>query len=150
RQRLRALWVTNVSQVPSAIGSFATYFDATFPGLGPDRRTPVHYAIAEQLMARHRRAFGVGPEAEFDIRTFVIRNAYTGGSDNLKKSFTDAMRHRRSSYGRLCFDALDYDRGDDFLQVGRYSAIVALRCLARRLRHWLSGLRHRPEAGNLG
>jgi hypothetical protein len=150
RQWLRPLWVTNVSQVPSAIGSFATYFDAAYPGLGPDRRTPAHYAIVEQLMTRYRSAFGVGADAEFDIATFVIRNAYTGGSDNLKKSFAEATRHRRSSYGRLCFTALDYERGDDFLQVGRYSAFVALRCLGRRLRHWLSGLRHRPEPGHLG
>lgn len=135
RRWCRPLWVTNVSQVPSAIGSFASYFSAAYPGLGPDCRTPEHFAIAEQVMHRHRRAFGVGEDAEFDVARFVIRNAYTGGSDNLKKSYADAARHRRSSIGRLCLAELDYERGDDFLQVGRYTAFVVLRCLARRIRH---------------
>lgn len=134
RRGLRPLWVTNVSQVPSAIGSFASYFVDAFPALGSDCRTPTHRAIAQQVMARHRGAFGVGPDAEFDPLSFVIRNAYTGGSDNLKKSFTEVTQHRRSSYGHLCLATLDYDRGDDFLQVGRYTAFVVWRCLARRIR----------------
>ncbi len=135
RNGLRPVWVTNVSQVPSAIGSVATYFDDVHPRLGPSHPSPAHHAIAAQLMAHHRGAFGVGADAEFDPDQFVIRNAYTGGSDSLKKSHDAATRHRRTSYSALCLARLDYDRGDDLLQVGRYSARVLLRCLARRIRH---------------
>jgi hypothetical protein len=135
RGGLRPLWVTNVSQVPSAIGSFATYFDDAYPALDSDCRTPEHFAIAEQVMGRHRQAFGVGADAAFDLLRFVIQDAYTGGSDNLKKPYTEAARHRRSSYGRLCLSTLDYDRGDDFFQVGRYTAFVVWRCFVRRVRH---------------
>jgi len=147
RGGLKPLWVTNVSQVPSAIGSFATYFDDAYPALGADCRTPVHFAIAEQVMVRHRQAFGVGEEAELDLQRFVILDAYTGGSDNLKKPFTEAARHRRSSYGRLCLGTLDYERGDDFLQVGRYTAFVVFRCFLRRVRHhpWVAAV-FRPKA----
>lgn len=136
KRGLRPMWVTNVSQVPSTIGSVASYFSAVYPGPGPDRRTGAHYAIARQIMRDHRDAFGVGADAEFDESRFVIRKAYTGGSDNLKKSYEEAAHHRRQSIEQLCRSQLDYARGDDFLQVGRYSALVVLRCLLRRLRLW--------------
>ena len=135
RGLMRPMWITNVSQVPSAIGSFAIYFDDVYPALGPDRRTAEHYALAAQVMAHHRAAFGVAEEARFDLERFVIEDAYTGGSENLKKPFEETTKHCRTGYGQLCLDALDYDRGDDFLQIGRYTAQAILRCLARRIRH---------------
>ena len=134
RGGLRPIWVTNVSQVPSAIGSFALYFDDVYPALGPDARTPAHYALATEIMTHHRAAFGVSQTAHFDSDRFVIEDAYTGGSDNLKKSYAETTKHRRTGYGQLCLDALDYVRGDDFLQVGRYTLHTLVRCLALRLR----------------
>lgn len=138
RRGCRGLWMSNVSQVPSAIGSFASYFSRVYPAAGGARPTRAHQQIAAQLMEHHRAAFGVGADAEFDAAHFVIRNAYTGGSDNLKKSFAQATHHRDAAIERLCLEQLDYQRGDDFLQVGRYTAFVVLRCLARRLRLWYS------------
>jgi hypothetical protein len=135
RGGLRPIWVTNVTQVPAAIGRFAGYFDDVYPALGGDARTPEHYALATEIMTHHRAAFGVGVEAHFDSDRFVIEDAYTGGSDNLKRSYAETAKHRRPAYGQLCRTELDYARGDDFLQIGRYTAHVILRGLVRRLRH---------------
>jgi hypothetical protein len=134
RRGCRGLWVSNVSQVPSVIGSVASYFSHVYPNGNGARPGTAHRQIALQLMTHHRGAFGVGADARFDAERFVIENAYTGGSDNLKKSFHEATQHRRASIERLCLEQLDYQRGDDFLQVGRYTGFVVLRCLARRLR----------------
>ena len=71
--------------------------------------------------------FGVGPEADSTRRHFVIRNAYTGGSDNLKKSFESAQKHRATVYNEFCGKVLDYDRGDDVIQIG----IMDLRVCSR-------------------
>jgi hypothetical protein len=132
RSRGRALWVSNVSQVPSAVGQVAEYFAEVFPGLDPARGpTPAQTAIATQLFGRHRTAFGVGHDATFDPERFVIRNAYTGGSDNLKKTFAEAAKHREQGYNDLCARTLDYTRGDDFLQVGRYTLEILLRSIAQ-------------------
>ena len=59
-------------------------------------------------MRRHRRVFGVGEDAGFDEARFVITNAYTGGSDNLKKSFDVAPKHRDEAYNDFCREQLDY------------------------------------------
>ena len=84
-----------------------------FAGLGP--------------LARHRAVFGVGEEAGFDEARSVITNAYTGGSDALKKTFEIAPKHRNAVYNEFCERELDYGRGDDVLQLGRVDLAGARR-----------------------
>lgn len=121
-RRLRPVWISNVSQVPSVLGLVGESFSNVFPSVrGRARRSYAHLAIAKQVMQRYRSVFGVGPEAEFDSDAFIIRNAYTGGSDNLKKTFDEAPKHRDEAYNEMCRAALDYARGDDFLQIGQYT-----------------------------
>ena len=77
----------------------------------------------------HRHVFGVGPEAGFDETNSIITDAYTGGSDDLKKSFEQATHHREERYNAFCRDKLDYARGDDVLQLGRMDLAAARRYL---------------------
>jgi hypothetical protein len=126
RGRLRPLWVSNVTQVPSVFGMVAESFDRVYPTSDPtERQSYDHLHLARQIMARYRHVFGVGPEAEYDEERGVILNAYTGGSDNLKKRFEDAPKHRHEVHNEICRRTLDYDRGDDFLQLGRFTLRAA-------------------------
>ena len=132
QRQLRPFWVSSVTQVPAVFGMMCESFDEVFPSGSPaDRRGHSHLVIARQMMERHRHVFGVGEEADFDPARFVITNAYTGGSDNLKKSFDEAAKHRDDSYNNVCRDTLDYERGDDFLQVGQFNLSTARRYLMR-------------------
>jgi hypothetical protein len=118
--RLQPLWVSNVTQVPAIIGMVSEGFSEVFPNpKNNNRRTYDHLLLARQIMSQHRAIFGVGPEAEFDPDNFIIKNAYTGGSDNLKKTFAQAPQHRNPIYNEFCQANLDYDRGDDILQLGQ-------------------------------
>ncbi len=120
RRGLRPLWISNVTQVPSIIGKVAEAFPSAYPNpFVPARRSFEHLSVARQIMARQRHVFGVGPEAGFDEARFVITNAYTGGSDHLKKTWEQAPRHRDERANELCRTELDYGRGDDFLQIAR-------------------------------
>jgi hypothetical protein len=122
RRRLRPLWISNVTQVPAVFGmvseSFANVFPSPMPG---SRRSFDHLRLARTIMARHRHVFGVGAEAGFDEERFVITDSYTGGSDHLKKSFAEATPHRKAVFNEVCGRELDYERGDDFLQLGQVS-----------------------------
>ena len=80
-------------------------------------------------MRRHRAVFGVGEDAGFNEARFVITDAYTGGSDALKKSFDVAPKHRDEQYNAFCSRELDYVRGDDLLQIGRIDLTAARRYL---------------------
>lgn len=131
RGGLRPLWISSVTQVPAVVGMVAETFDQVYPGQAGTMASFAHRHLAHQIMSGERDAFGVGADAGFDAEAQVITNAYTGGSDNLKKSFAVAAKHRDARYNDFCAAALDYERGDDVLQIGRLDIGTARRFLAR-------------------
>lgn len=120
RNQFRPIWISNVTQVPAVVGMVADSFANVFPGPHAGaRRSLTDMLLARQIMAHHRHVFGVGPEAGFDEERFIITNAYTGGSNDLKKTFDEAAKHRVEAYNEFCKEELDYERGDDVLQIGQ-------------------------------
>lgn len=142
---LRPYWISNVSQVPAAIGMVCQAAANVFPS--PDQaahRSFDHVVLAREIMRRHRDAFGVGEEAVFDLERFVILNSYTGGSDHLKKTFEESAHHRDERFNEMCRRGLDYARGDDFLQLGQVNLFTLWRYLAHSLPReaWAVALSH--------
>jgi hypothetical protein len=132
RHQLRPLWLSNVTQVPAIIGMVSESFSDVFPTPQPGaHRSFEHLVLAREIMRRHRAVFGVGEEAGFDEGRFIITDAYTGGSDNLKKTFDDAPKHRDAVYNEFCRRELDYARGDDVLQLGRLDLAAARRFIVK-------------------
>ena len=130
RDGLRPKWISNVTQVPAVVGMVSETFSDVFPSPHPAaRQSFAHLQLARGIMARHRAVFGVGDEAGLDEARFVITNAYTGGSDALKKTFETAPKHRDEQYNAFCARELDYARGDDVLQLGRIDLAGARRYL---------------------
>lgn len=125
RGGMRPIWISNVTQVPAVVGMVTESFAHVYPTPDDVPQTFEHLVIARQIMRHHRHVFGVGPEAGFDEVHAVITNAYTGGSDDLKKSFDAATKHRQAKYNDLCARLLDYARGDDILQVGQVNMTAA-------------------------
>jgi hypothetical protein len=132
RNQLRPLWISSVTQVPAVVGLVSEGFDNVYPAPGRNMvRRFDHLSLARQIMRDHRTVFGVGGEAGFDEQRFVITNAYTGGSEHLKKGFAEAPKHRDPVHNRFCEAELDYDRGDDILQIGEMNLQAARRYLTK-------------------
>ena len=130
RGGLRPKWISNVTQVPAVWGMVGETFSDVFPSpQSASRASFAHLQLARGIMRAHRAVFGVGAEAGFDEARFVISDAYTGGSDALKKSFETAPKHRDEQYNAFCARELDYSRGDDLLQIGRIDLAAARRYL---------------------
>jgi hypothetical protein len=128
----RSIWISSVSQVPAALALVAKGFDNVFPSLKPGQhRSFDHLSIAKEIMNNYRHVFGVGADAEFDESAFIIRNAYNGGSQNLKKSFESSARSSDEYINAWCRTNLDYSRGDDVLQIGNMNYSVATNYLLR-------------------
>jgi hypothetical protein len=130
RNQGRPIWISNVTQVPAIVGMVTETFSEVYPD--PASNAPRkfrHLVLARQIMRAHRYVFGVGPEAGFDEDCFVITNAYTGGSDSLKKSFEVAQKHRKPVFNDFCEAQLDYARGDDVIQIGKLDMAAARRYL---------------------
>jgi hypothetical protein len=136
RDGLRPKWISNVTQVPAVVGMVSDTFSDVFPSPLPGARESfAHRQLARGIMAHHRAVFGVGEEAGFDEARFIITNAYTGGSDALKKTFESAPKHRNGQYNDFCARELDYARGDDVLQLGRIDLAGARRYLMSEVPH---------------
>jgi hypothetical protein len=131
RGGLRQRWISNVTQVPAVFGMVSETFSDVFPPAV--RCSFAHLQLARNIMRHHRAVFGVGADARFDEQRFVITDAYTGGSDALKKSFDVAPKHRDEQYNAFCARELNYDRGDDVLQIGRIDLTGARRYLLREV-----------------
>lgn len=141
RGRMRPLWVSSVTQVPAVVGMVAETFSEVYPGQDGTAQSFAHRHFAHQIMQSHRHVFGVGKEAGFELDRQVITNAYTGGSDNLKKSLAVAAKHRDERYNDYCARSLDYDRGDDVLQIGVIDIGAGQRFLKRSVpRHLIPQL----------
>lgn len=134
RQQFRPLIVSNVSQVPAIIGMVSETFNNVFPQ--PDIASERNFSkilMARKIMQEHRHVFGVGQDAMFNENKFIIQNAYTGGSEDLKKAYQKATKHRDEKYNIYCEELLDYERGDDFLQLGQMDIYSTKRYLTRNV-----------------
>ncbi len=141
RRQFRPIWISNVTQVPAVVGMVSLLFSDVWPKPDAGRRTLNHLLIARRIMENHRHVFGVGDDAGFDEDRFVITNAYTGGSDGLMKSFEDAQKHRDPAFNTFCEAELDYDRGDDVIQLGQMDLAAMRGYLAREVpRSQLAGV----------
>ena len=142
RGGFRPLHVSSVTQVPAVIGMVAETFGGVYPDPRREGRPSLTQRIlARRLVATHAPAFGVGPQARFDEGRFVIENAYTGGSQGLKKRFEDAAPHRDERFNAYARATLDYERGDDVVQLGRIDLATARDYLSRQVpRRRVAGL----------
>lgn len=133
RRQFRPVWISNVTQVPAIVGMVSGMFSDVFPSPVAERRTLTHLMLARRILAYHAHVFGVGKEAGFDEDRFVITNAYTGGSDDLKKTWEQAPKHRNPAFNDYCAAQLDYNRGDDVIQLGRMDMAAMRRYLLREV-----------------
>ena len=134
RNKLRPIWVSSVTQVPAVVGMVSDTFSEVYPKPKSNNRcTLPHLLVARQIMADHRHIFGVGNNASFNEEQFIISNAYTGGSDNLKKTFKQTPKHRDETYNNFCEQTLNYKRGDDVLQLGKIDLAATRRFLTNNV-----------------
>ena len=123
----RDIWISNVTQVPAVVGLVSQNYLDVYPNIDNNAQSFYHKRLGELIIKDHNHSFGVGKDASYESEKQIIRNAYTGGSDNLKKTFAEAPKHRNEKINELCESSLDYNRGDDFLQLGRLSTFGFIR-----------------------
>jgi len=124
----RQYWVAQASMIPYLIGFVADTFVDVFPHYR-HRRPPARTVrdIARLLVSGHGDEFGAGSESRFNEETFAVSHCYDGAAELLRKSWDDVAKHRDPRCNELCRRALDYDRGDDLLLIGRVNLAMLLR-----------------------
>jgi hypothetical protein len=134
KRGFRPLWISSVTQVPAIVGVVGDYYENVYPNpLSNNEQSVMHKSIGRAIMKDYRKSFGTGEDAVYDEEKQLILNSYTGGSDNLKKSFDETPKYRKEIINDYCKKFLDYNRGDDILQIGILSSSLIHRFFTNKL-----------------
>jgi hypothetical protein len=126
------VWISNVACVLSSLGNVARNFDSVYPSpYQAQSPSPTHLKIAATINAHYREKIYISDEARFDPHAFVFRGSVKGTV--FQKDPNDERYHHRNPaltawYQRL----LDFNEGDEAIQIGHYSWATLLRYVFRR------------------
>ena len=128
----RKLWISNCAAVLSSLGNVAQHFESVYPSPGGDSR-PMHehFLVADAVDRLFRDKIYIREDAVFDPETFVFRGSVR---DTVFQKTEDDVRyhHRRPRLNDFYKDRMNFQDGDEVLQIGFTSALTPLKHLLRR------------------
>jgi len=131
----RSSWITSVSMEPSIIGAVADNFGDVYPHyLGTTQLTQIKLDIAKAFVYDFGHEFGIGPKGVLNEEQFVIKDSCRGPSEVVRTSYAKSAKYRVSRCNTFCKSVLDYERGDELLQIGRLSLSAAIKMNVSKLK----------------
>lgn len=136
-------WVTNCACVLSSIGNVALYFEDIYPSpFGAEVPTMTHINIAKAVDEKYRGPIAINDSAKFNLNTFVFEGSVEGTLFE-KDAEDQRFHHRNKKLTNYYKDLLDFERGDEVLQVGKVSMMTfpkyfAKTALKKTKRKWNS------------
>lgn len=118
------VWLTNCACVLSSIGNIAKYFEEVYPSpTGPKYPSMTHINIANRISKSYREQIAINSTADFNINTFVFEGSV---QDTLfsKNEEDTKFHHRDKKLNNYYKDLLDFERGDEVLQIGKVSLLT--------------------------
>jgi hypothetical protein len=126
------VWVSNVAAVLSSLGNVALHFERIYPSpYAKEGPSPEHLRIADAIDKHYRDKMYISADARFDPRTFVFRGSVKGTVFE-KEAADSRFYHREESLNDFYGALMDFDNGDEVLQVGCASTLAAVRHLYRK------------------
>lgn len=144
---VRKQWISNCAAVLSSLGNVALHFEKVFPS--PDcsiRPSSHHHRIARAIDRDYRDKIHIRRDAAFDEARFVFRGSV---KDTVfqKQAGDRAFHHRNGLLNAYYGSLMDFDNGDEVLQVGYVSTLTAMKYAYRRKRmHRLAAAQPRRAA----
>ncbi|MEW6774824.1 MAG: hypothetical protein AB1405_00885 [Bdellovibrionota bacterium] len=144
RHPLSKIWVSNVACVLSSLGNVALNFDDIYPSpFGPEHPSENHLAIARAISAQYREKIYIKPTALFDTAHFVFRGSVEGTVFE-KGEYDSRYRHRDDELNDFYGCLMEFENGDEVLQVGNCSLLTLVRYFFKGQRR--AGASRRTEA----
>lgn len=129
RRPFERVWFSNVACVLSSLGNVALHFDDVHPSpFFASRPTPKHVAIADAVDRSYRRDIYIDPNAALDRSAFVFRGSNQPGNMFHKSEDDARYHHREAALNDFYANLMNWNHGDEVLQVGHIS-------LRRLLKH---------------
>lgn len=144
-----SIWVTNVACVISSLGNVATHFENVYPSphyhSNPSKD---HLEIANMIDQNYREDIYISKNAEFDPATFLFKESVLGTM--WQKSASDKQyHHRKKELTEFYVNYLNFDRGDEVLQVGHFSLATFPKYLLKKLSNKLKYSSSQTQEANI-
>jgi hypothetical protein len=129
---LGKIWLSNVACVLSSVGNVAMNFDDVYPSPFVHKPSETHLRIARAISARYRTDIYIHEGAPLDEETFVFRGS-VGGTMFQKDADDTRYHHRETKLNDYYQQVMNFDDGDEVVQIGHYSLATFLRYAANGL-----------------
>lgn len=119
---LKAAWISNVACVLSSLGNVALHFENVYPSPFKKMPSKKQKEIAQFISENYRFELYINRGAEFCDKSFVFRESVTGTM--FEKSADDKnFFHRDSELNQFYRTRINFERGDEILQIGKVSLL---------------------------
>lgn len=128
------VWISNCATVLSSLGNVAMHFENVYPSpFVRSEPSSVHIKIARTIDARYRRKMYILEEAVLDLDKFVFRGSVR--NTVFQKARCDVRYyHRKGCLNRFYTGLMNFDHGDEVIQVGYFRLASVLKYLLRHNR----------------
>lgn len=130
---LRPVWISNVACVLSSLGNVGLHFEDVYPSPFLDRPSDKHLYFARLIEQRYRWELLIPTASRFNESAFVFEGSVKGTAFE-KEAGDRRFFHRVSWVNDFYKGLLDFERGDEVLQIGKISFLSYPKYLIRSLR----------------
>ena len=135
---VKPVWISNVACVLSSLGNVGLHFEDVYPSPFLKSPSPQHRYLARLINQRYRWELLIDEQARFDEFKFVFEGSVKGTAFE-KESGDKRFFHRQGWVNQFYQNLLDFERGDEVLQIGKISFLsypkYLWRSLALRIQH---------------
>lgn len=125
-------WISNCACVLSSLGNVAMYFEDLYPSpYGVKSPAARHMKIAQAIDSQYRESIAINDSAVFNAERFVFQGSVDGTVFE-KDSNDERYHHRDPAMTSYYQDLLNFERGDEALQIGKVSLLTFPKYLLRK------------------
>jgi hypothetical protein len=129
---LGRLWVSNCAAVLSSLGNVVLHFENVYPSpMAHVKPTANHHRIARAIADDYRDKIFIHSNSVFDERRFVFHGSV---KDTVFQKAEEDKRfhHRNGILNGYYRNLMDFDNGDEVLQIGYVSTLTTVKYAYRR------------------
>ena len=142
------IWVSNCAGVLSSLGNVAMHFEQVFPSpFNSNGPGDAHLKIARTINNRFREQMYILPDAVLDEEKFVFRGSVKNTVFHKERDDL-SYHHRKNNLNRFYANMMNFEQGDEVLQVGYFRMVSVVKYILRRRRvKQLNQRQERPAMG---
>lgn len=128
--KLGSFWISNVACVLSSLGNVALHFEDVYPSPFLTTPTQEHKEIAKLINNHYRNELYIHPKSTFDAKSFIFQGSVIGSSFQ-KEEHDTKFHHRDERLNDYFKKLINFNNGDEILQIGRVSLMSYPKYLLR-------------------